>query len=335
MVRPSSSVLGLFTLTSIIACGSGPDTTWVDIEPASPPARPSPHEGVVDVVEPVEGPRTDDSEGEAGAEALEDPRVRVLEDGVLRSEAALSEGMTDARAICFGELHPNAEHHLAQSRALIELARRAEAEGRLLGVGFEMFQRPFQAALDAFVAGQIDEDELLLDTEYETRWGWAFELYRPLLATARDYGLPVLALNAPTELTRKIARRGLGSLDAEEREQLPELDLENAAHACYFANLGRAGACPPASPPSDTYTAQVVWDETMAETAAAWLSASGADAQLIIFAGMAHCQESAIPERITRRTGIDVLNIMPLENAELQLLGAAPNMFDMIVLLGF
>jgi len=79
----------------------------------------------------------------------------------------------------------------------------------------------------------------------------------------------------------------------------------------------------------------VVWDETMAETAAAWLSASGPDAQLIIFAGMGHCHESAIPERITRRTGIDVLNVMPLENAELQLFGAAPNMFDMIVLLGF
>jgi uncharacterized iron-regulated protein len=242
--------------------------------------------------------------------------------------------MGDARAICFGELHPNADHHLAQSRALAELARRATADGRVLGVGFEMFQRPFQAALDAFVAGQIEEDELLLQTEYEARWGWAFELYRPLLSTARDHALPVLALNAPAELTRKIARMGLASLDTEEREQLPELDLENAAHACYFANLGRSSVCPPVSAPSDTYTAQVVWDETMAETAAAWLSAAGADAQLIIFAGMGHCQESAIPERITRRTGIDVLNIMPLEIAELEILGAAPNMFDMIVLLG-
>jgi uncharacterized iron-regulated protein len=329
------SVVGLFTLTTIFACGSGADTTWLDIEPASPPDQPSFEEDIIDVAEPVEGPRANDSEGEAEAEYEEEPWVRVLEDGVLRSEAALSASMADARAICFGELHPNAEHHLAQGRARAELARRAAADGRVLGVGFEMFQRPFQAALDAFVAGQIDEDELLLDTEYEARWGWAFELYRPLLSTARDHGLPVLALNAPTELTRKIARMGLDSLDAEEREQLPELDLENAAHACYFANLGRSGACPPVAPPSDTYTAQVVWDETMAETASAWLSAAGADAQLIIFAGMGHCQESAIPERITRRTGIDVLNIMPLENAELQLLGAAPNMFDMIVLLGF
>lgn len=325
--------VGFFTVTGIFACGSGTDTTWLDIEPVSPPALASPHADSIDVVGPVEGPRANDSVGEAETES-EEPWARVLEDGSLRTEAALWESMADARAICFGELHPNAEHHAAQSRALTELARRAEAEGRLLGVGFEMFQRPFQAALDSFVAGHSDEEELLLDTEYEARWGWAFELYRPLLATARDYALPVLALNAPTELTRKIARMGLASLDAEEREQLPELDLENAAHACYFANLGRTGACPPPAAPSDTYTAQVVWDETMAETAAAWLSAAGADTQLIIFAGMGHCQESAIPERITRRTGIEVLNVMPLESAELQLLGAAPNMFDMIVLLG-
>lgn len=325
--------VGLFTVTSIFACGSGTDTTWLDIEPAPPLAPSSPHADSSDFAGPVERPRADDSVGDAEREP-EEPRARVLEDGVLRAEAALWESMADARAICFGELHPNAEHHAAQSRALTELARRAEAEGRLLAVGFEMFQRPFQAALDAFVAGQSDEKELLLDTEYEARWGWDFDLYRPLLSTARDYALPVLALNAPTELTRKIARMGLASLAPEEREQLPELDLENAAHACYFANLGRTGACPGVGTPSDTYTAQVVWDETMAETAAAWLVAAGADAQLIIFAGMGHCQESAIPERITRRTGIDVLNVMPLENAELQLLGAAPSMFDMIVLLG-
>lgn len=328
MARPRLSVVGLFTLTSTFACGSGADTTWFEVEPAAPPGHPSLDEDI-EVLEPIEGPRANDSEAE------EQPRARVLDDGVLRPEAALWASMADARAICFGELHPNADHHLAQSRALTELARRAEVEGRLLGVGFEMFQWPFQAALDAFVAGQIGEEELLLDTEYEARWGWAFELYRPLLSTARDHGLPVLALNAPTELTRKIARRGLAGLDAEEREQLPELDLENAAHACYFANLGRSGACPPVTTPSDTYTAQVVWDETMAETAAAWLATAGPDAQLIIFAGMGHCQASAIPERITRRTGIDVLNVMPLENAELQLLGAAPNMFDMIVLLGY
>jgi uncharacterized iron-regulated protein len=300
-----------------------PAPTIVDIEPAAPTVMASPPEAIAD---PVEGPPPD----VAAAEAEEQSRVSVLQRGVPVPESVLWEQMFEARAICFGELHPNPEHHVAQSSALNELARRAEAEGRTLAVGFEMFQRPYQAALDAFVAGQIEEDELLLDTEYQTRWGWAFELYRPLLSAARDYGLPALALNAPTELTRKIARMGLASLDADEREQLPELDLENAAHACYFSNIGRVGACPSETTPSNTYTAQVVWDETMADTAASWLEAAGDEAQLIIFAGMGHCQDSAIPERITRRTGVDVLSVMPLEAGELADLNAAPRLFDLV-----
>jgi uncharacterized iron-regulated protein len=262
-----------------------------------------------------------------------EPMFRGLEGGAQLSEAELWARLVGAQVVCFGELHGNAKHHVAQSDALNELATRAGVEGRRLAVGFEMFQRPYQLALNAFVAGQIDREQLLSDTEYLERWGWSFAFYEPLLETARQYGLPALALNAPTELTRKIARMGLESLNAPEREQLPELDLENAAHACYFSNRGRVGACPPAVEPSDTYTAQVVWDETMADTSARWLTEAGDGAQLIVFAGMAHCQRSAIPERITRRTEIEVLSVMPLQPNERVEYGAAPDAFDVIVAL--
>ena len=51
------------------------------------------------------------------------------------------------------------------------------------------------------------------------------------------------------------------------------------------------------------YTVQVIWDETMADTAATWLKAH-ADGHLVILAGGGHCHDSAIVNRIKRR-GID------------------------------
>src|SRR4051794_4501190 len=60
-------------------------------------------------------------------------------------EPALWDRLQSARALCFGEQHDKPEHHFAQQRAISELATRAAAAQRKLGVGFEMFQRPYQA----------------------------------------------------------------------------------------------------------------------------------------------------------------------------------------------
>ena len=57
------------------------------------------------------------------------------------------------------------------------------------------------------------------------------------------------------------------------------------------------------------YAAQVVWDETMAESAAHWLSEHAPVRRLLIVAGQAHCQHSAIPSRLERRGARNVAAI--------------------------
>jgi uncharacterized iron-regulated protein len=228
------------------------------------------------------------------------------------SEGDLWQRVASARAICFGETHTNANHHYAELRALQALIQRAPA-GRKLAVGFEMFQLPAQPAMDRYMRGEIDEDTFLTQAEYKTRWGFDFALYRPLLEAARDAKIGALALNASKELTRKIGRGGLASLDENEKKELPELDLKDPVHRGYFDAAMAEHPMPPGGPKADDmYTAQVVWDETMANTAAAWLKQAGSDAQLIVFAGVGHCHKTAIPARLTRRTGIPVLSIRPL-----------------------
>jgi uncharacterized iron-regulated protein len=226
--------------------------------------------------------------------------------------------MSRSRVICLGERHDSPQHHYAQRRAIEELARRSATAGRPLAVGFEMFQLPYQPALSAYVAGNLPEDQFLADSEYQKRWGFDFALYRPLLEAAREHRLAALALNAPRELTRKIGRSGLAALDTTERQQLPEIDLQNTDHRSYF-DAAMADHPMPADGPrlDDMYAVQVVWDETMADTAARWLESAGENSQVVVVAGAGHCHRSAIPARLSRRIGAPVLSVSAVLASEL------------------
>jgi uncharacterized iron-regulated protein len=234
------------------------------------------------------------------------------------TEPALWQQMATSRVICFGEQHDSPAHHFAQRRALEELATRSASERRVFAVGFEMFQKPYQPALSKFVGGSLPEPQFLIESEWKERWGFDFALYRPLLEGAREFSLEALALNAPRELTRKVGRQGIDALEAGERSQLPEMDLTNPEHKAYFDAAMAEHPMPSGGPKAENmYAAQVLWDESMADTAATWLSHAGEGAQLLVFAGSGHCHKSAIPARITRRTQLPVLSLTPVLASEL------------------
>jgi uncharacterized iron-regulated protein len=237
------------------------------------------------------------------------------------SEPELWERMASYRVVCLGEQHDSPAHHYAQRRAIEELYTRNT--GRTTAVGFEMFQKPYQLALSGFVQGNLTEAELLTQSEWPQRWGFDFALYRPLLEAARERRLDALALNARRELTRKIGRSGLGALDASERAELPELDLDEPAHRRYFTQAMSAHPMPANGPKlDDMYAVQVVWDETMADTAARWLASAGPDARLLVFAGSGHCHKSAIPARLGRRVEAPVLSLSAVLESKLGELSA-------------
>jgi uncharacterized iron-regulated protein len=226
----------------------------------------------------------------------------ALEGDTRLSEPELWERLASYRVVCLGEQHDNPSHHYAQRRAIEELGRRNAAREHAFAIGLEMFQTPYQPVLTGFVTGALPEAELLEQSEYRTRWGFDFALYRPLLEAARQLGVSALALNAPRELTRKIGREGLGSLGPEDAKQLPELELGDADHRAYFSKAMEAHPMPAGGPRfDDMYAVQVVWDETMAESSVRWLTAAGPTSQVLVLAGAGHCHRSAIPGRAARR----------------------------------
>jgi uncharacterized iron-regulated protein len=202
------------------------------------------------------------------------------------------------RVVFVGEIHDRYDHHLNQ----LEIIKRLHALDPNLAIGVEYFQQPFQAQVDAYIAGRISEEEFLRRTEYYTRWGYDYRLYAPIFRYAREQHIPVRALNVPAALVSAVARVGVAGLSQDQREYLPK-SME-PADAGYRKRLYEAFQEHPSSV-ADAFNhfveAQLVWDEGMAESASAYLTSSGR--RMVILAGAGHLQfGSGIPQRLERRT---------------------------------
>ena len=216
-------------------------------------------------------------------------------------------GLAGKRVVLIGEIHDRYDHHLAQ----LEIIRRLHAINPRLAIGMEAFQQPFQAVLDDYVAGRISEQDLLRGTEYYRRWRFDYRLYAPILRYAREHELPVIALNLPTELTRKVGRSGLDALAEDERAQLPAvIDRSDTAYELRLREIydqhpgeGRHGY-------ANFLEVQLLWDEGMAERAAAFLR-DHPDTRLVVLAGRGHlARGSGIPRRLERRLSMDSVIVL-------------------------
>lgn len=121
-----------------------------------------------------------------------------------------------ASVVLLGETHVNADHHRWQLQTLTAL----HAMRPNMVIGFEMFPRRVQAALDQWVAGELSEKEFLRAAEWDQVWNTDANLYLPLFHFARMNQIPMRALNIETNLRRQVAEKGFYGVSVEEREGL-------------------------------------------------------------------------------------------------------------------
>ena len=210
------------------------------------------------------------------------------------------------RAVLVGEIHTEYTHHLVQLAIIQGLHRR----GIPVTIGLEQIQQPFQYSLDDYLEGTINEREFLRRSEYFRRWGYDFRLYKPIFDYAREQGIPLVALNVPTELSQAVATKGLAGLDTHERAQLPAYIGE--ASDAYRQRLRAVYARHPNEKQHSFdhfVTAQLLWDEGMAAQAADYLKLHP-DRHLVALVGNGHLEPSAVPERIKRRIDQPVAVVM-------------------------
>lgn len=202
------------------------------------------------------------------------------------------------RAVYVGESHNNDYHHNLQ----FEVVKAMYAQNPNLMISMEMFQRPYQAGLDRFIAGEIDETAFLKETEYFTRWKWDYRYYRPILLFAREHGLKVIAANSPKELNRKVSRGGgLDALAEEDYEFVAkDIDLTDEAHREAVMGIFKGHPMMPGFDMDAFYASQCVWEDTMAESTARALDANPGY-RIVFFAGNFHTQRFSVPVRAERR----------------------------------
>ena len=193
--------------------------------------------------------------------------------GARLGHAAALDRLAAARVVLLGERHTEAADHRWQAAVLAGLAARTEK----LVVGFEMFPRHAQPALDAWTEGRTDEAGFLRDAGWRTVWGYDPALYRPLFDLCRDLRLPMRGLNVDRPIVSLVGRDGWGALPAAERAWMTPARPASAAYRRYlFAVTGGArpdrAATGPEDPAFDRFVrAQQTWDRAFACAIAAAL----------------------------------------------------------------
>lgn len=190
--------------------------------------------------------------------------------------------------------------------------------GHLVSVGMEFFSYPHQASVDAWRSGNLSDSDFLKAVQ----WGQGF----PFQAYKRQVRFPslgsefVVALNAPRELTGRIAQVGLEGLSEEETGLLPpDFNLGNPS---YFERFKKVmGDHLPSPQALERYfAAQSTWDDTMAWTATQFLQAHP-EQVLVIIVGEFHVQYGGgLPDRLRARgaqvTSFSLVNLFGLSESE-------------------
>lgn len=214
----------------------------------------------------------------------------------------LIDRLLEAEIVCVGESHDSEICHRLQ----LQIIKSLHASDSRLAVGMEMFQRPYQEHLDRFVQGSISEEDMLKATEYRTRWGFHWSLYQPIADFCRRNTIPLAALNATQEMTRKISKGGFAQLSDEDKKTLGPIDFQVKAHRDYwYEALAKMHGNTKVSDDQKerSYQVMTVWDDYMAASAASFQTTRNIR-RMVVLAGSGHIDLGfGIPQRTAKRTG--------------------------------
>ncbi|MFK0278385.1 ChaN family lipoprotein [Ensifer sp. NPDC090286] len=174
--------------------------------------------------------------------------------------------MAGKSAVLLGETHDRYDIHRWQLHVLSGLlAHRTD-----IVVGFEMFPRRVQPALDKWVAGALGDDAFLEEADWKTVWGFPADLYMPIFHFCRQHGVPMKALNCRRALVTEVGKLGWDEIPIHDRDGVTPAKPATAAYRQYLFDItggvrpGRE-ATQPQDPAFDRFVrAQQTWDRAFA-----------------------------------------------------------------------
>jgi len=224
--------------------------------------------------------------------------------------------LSTVRIVYVGEIHTIFRHHRIQKEILGKLVERNLKPA----LGLEMFGVKHQPILDRWQRGRADFAHLMRDLGHEK---WAnIRDYESLIMYARKLKIPLLGLNAPDKLVRKLARKGVEGLTQSERRKLPDgFDRINPLNDRLLRLRLRVHRAFKDESLDRIVLAQALRDATMARAVADFLdSPKGRDRIMMVVAGSGHVNYGfGIPERVRNRNDLAFRIVLPTESGELVL----------------
>ena len=212
----------------------------------------------------------------------------------------LIERLRSRDVVFIGEYHQHSEQHRNQ----LSLIKGLWSFSPDLVIGLEVFPRPKQGLLDQWVRGDMAPEAFRERVLKEVLNLETLEVYFPLFQWARKHRVPILALNAPRAVSAHVARNGLDGLAPEQRQGIAR-DIQVGPEVYKKRVLEALKKHAHTSGLDYFFTAQVVWDETMAETVADYLnSPQGRGRRAVVICGNEHVFRGyGVPDRVRRRLG--------------------------------
>lgn len=235
---------------------------------------------------------------------------------------ALMTDLAQRKVVLLGESHDNFEHHRWQLQTMAALyARRPD-----MVLGFEMFPRRVQPALERWVAGELSEAEFLRDSDWSEVWNFDPALYMPIFHFARMNRIPMLALNIDRELSMTAVESGWSNIPPDKREGVTEPAPASPDYLAFLSDVFQAHG-PPADEGEETQdfdydnpnfrrfvSGQLVWDRAMAD--AIQTRAGKPDAPLVVaIMGMGHIMNRyGVPHQLLDLGIDDVAVLLPWDH---------------------
>lgn len=218
--------------------------------------------------------------------------------------------------VLLGETHENFEHHRWQLQTLAAL-HTARPD---MVIGFEMFPRRVQKALDRWVAGELSEADFLAAADWRNVWRFDPNLYLPLFHFARMNRIPMLALNIEARLMREAAAKGFDGLSESEREGVTRPAAPSAAYLDYllpvYREHEREGRKRPDASRDDPdfrrfVESQQLWDRAMAQAIRLALARPGRPLVVGIM-GVGHIVHGyGVPHQLRDLGVADIVTLLP------------------------
>jgi len=213
---------------------------------------------------------------------------------------AFVKAVAQAQVVAVGEEHYHPDIQAFELRLLQALAHHHPQH---VALAMEFLERDTQPAVDAYLAGRSNAATLHAQIKATPAF---IQYYFPCLQYAQQAGVPILAMNAPRSLARRVTKEGrqavVASLPLPERAHLATTFAPiTPQYRTYFLKAVAAAHPLPEAQLERFVESAYLKDETMAESLATFLDRA-ADVTVLAIAGRFHFDYGlAIPALLRQR----------------------------------